>query len=210
MAIILNKKPRITFTFEEFYKLLQEIKDTYGTLDPTSVTTNKEAMKAAYGIETEPDIVKKFKNIVGTDIGPVIRELNGLLRDQLAKKYPSLNPAVPNVSTFDSRINDEYLSIEEQKKFLGEQFDLYSKLWKAYQDYRDIAPKLPPRATPGKLEFNHALVFGRRNANLFTSYNAPSITLSPTEVNNQTKSDKKTTNSKITASNIIGKINNPT
>jgi hypothetical protein len=83
------------------------------------------------------------------------------------------------------------LTIDEQTSFLGEEsYNLYSQYWKAYQEYRKITPRMPVRGTPGKLEYNHELVFGRRNANLFVSYIPPTISPTPKEVNAKTEIDK--------------------
>jgi hypothetical protein len=206
MAIFPTRKQLPGFTFENYYNTLKEVVDTYTTVDPlispsydpitksyVSDAAYYEAIKKQYGTKDEPEIVTQLKNFfIGNNIGPITREYNTILRKQIAVKYPELNPPILNPSTEDTRIKEQYLTIEEQKKTLGEEsFNLYEKYWKAYQDWRKITPKLKERTTPGEKEYIQALVFGRRNANLFSSYTAPSVNFSATQINTQTIAQQK-------------------
>jgi hypothetical protein len=192
---ITSTKSRSTFNFEDYYKLLEEVKQTYSIIDPTLLATSPtyaEDSKAAYGQPSKPDLIKKFENILFIDVGPIARDYVKILREFLAQKYPNLSPPISNVSTEDTRIKEEYLSISEMKKYLTvDGYNSYIKYWQAYQDYRAITPKYPQRSTPGKQEYNDPLVFGRRNANLFIPYIAPIAVLSASQVNQKTLAQQK-------------------
>jgi len=192
---ITDVKSRNNFSFEDYYKLLNEIKSTYGAIDPTvnaAKPSYSSDSKNAYGQPSKPDLIKNFENTLFIDVGPVIRDYVRILRESLSKKYPNLSPPITNVSTEDTRIKDEYLSISEMKKSLTiEGYNSYVEYWQAYQDYRAITPKWPQRSTPGKQEYNDPLVFGRRNANLFIPYEAPTVVPNAVQVNNQTLAQQK-------------------
>jgi hypothetical protein len=184
-------KSRDNFTFEEYYKLLEEIKQTYGVIDPTlnpSSPTYVNDVRQAYGQPTKPDIVKKFEDLLSADVTKITREYIGLLRGFLVQKYPRLAPAIQNVSQIDNRIQREFLSIPEMQRYLTlNGYNSYVQYWQAYQDYRAITPKLPLRGTIGTEEQNNPIVFGYRNANLFAPYIiTPTVTPNPTQINRQT------------------------
>jgi hypothetical protein len=187
---ITTTKSRPNFTFEEYYKLLEEVKQTYGTIDPTVRITPPSVYasdsQAAYGQPTKPELIIKFENLILTDVGPIAREYVGLLRGFLVQKYPNLAPAIQNVSQVDNRIQREFLSIPEMQRYLTlDGYNSYAQYIQAYQDYRAITPKWPLRSTSGQ-ETNNPFIFGRRNANLFEPYVVVNITPNPTQINRQT------------------------
>lgn len=208
---ITQKKSRDNFTFEEYYKILEEVKQTYGTIDPTIRISPPEAYAAdsqvAYGQPTKPTLISKFENLVLSDVGPVTREYISLLRGYLIQKYPSLSPVIQNISQEDTRIINEYLDIPEMQRYLTVNgYNSYVQYWQAYQDYRAITPKYPQRATPGNLEKNNPLVFGKRNANLFIPYVTTTVVPNATQVNRQTQQQQQQNLSQKQNTNIVSNI----
>lgn len=207
---ITTTKSRDNFTFEEYYKLLEEVKQAYGTIDPTlnpSSPTYTNDIRQAYGQPTKPDLIKKFENLLFIDVAPITREYIELLRGFLTQKYPYLAPPIQNVSTQDTRIQNEYLDISEMQRYLTlNGYNSYTQYWQAYQDYRAITPKYPQRSTPGTQELNNALVFGRRNANLFIPYIAPVIVPNPTQINRQTTQQQQQNQQQQQRTNLVNNI----
>lgn len=203
-------KSRSNFSFEDYYKLLNEIKSKYGYIDPTiniPIPSPPSYIEMAYGQPSKPDLIKKFENTLLVDVGPVTRDYVRILRESLAKKYSNLSPPIANVSVEDARIKDEYLSISEMKEYLTiDGYNSYVKYWQAYQDYRAITPKFPQRTTPGKQEYNDPLVFGRRNANLFIPYIVPTVALNANQINNQTIAQQKQYQQQQNGVNLTKKI----
>lgn len=207
---ITKTKSRDNFTFEEYYKLLEQVKQTYGSIDPTvraDSPTYAADSQAAYGQPTKPELIKKFENLVLTDVGPVAREYVSLLRGYLTQKYPYLAPAIPNVSQQDTRIQNEYLSILEMQRYLTlNGYNSYAQYWQAYQDYRAITPKWPQRSPLGTQELNNPIMFGRRNANLFIPYIVVTPIPNAAQVNQQTQTQQNKNQQSKQQTNLVNNI----
>jgi len=208
---ITTAKSKENFTFEGYYKLLEKVIQTYGTIDPTlnpSSPTYTNDVRLLYGRPTEPPIILELKNLIRINITPVIREYIGLLRGFLTQKYPSLAPPIQDVNTIDNRIQREYLDIPEMQRYLTlNGYNSYVQYWQAYQDYRAITPKIPLRETIGTDEKNNPLVFGYRNANLFAPYIiSPVIVPTPTQINRQTTQQQQQNQQQQQRTNLVNNI----
>ena len=194
---VTTTKSRDNFTFEEYYKLLEEVKQAYGTIDPTlnpSSPTYTNDVIEAYGQPTKPDLIKKFENLLFIDVDPIAREYVSLLRGFLTQKYPYLQATPPPQNPSEIwNIQKEFLSISEMQRYLTPNgLNSYRQYWKAYQDYRDITPKYPLRETTGTEERTDPLAFGYRNVNLFAPYIiSPVIVPNPTQINRQTSQQQQ-------------------
>lgn len=169
-----------TFSFEEYYDTLNKL----SSIDAFNIKPNTPESFIS-------DNIRLF-------IAPTLRAYIAIFKEKLYEKY-KLPEDFPTTN-----LTNQFLSLDEEKKILGiEEFNNWKQYWNAYQDYRKKTPQLPPRGTVGTEELIDALVFGRRNANLFGAYqvSTPEISKTAIQINKEIKDtqQKNLTQSKITS-----------